>query len=333
MIRARLRPVVAVLALATALALGACGHPSSSATSTPQATQTAGAEASSSSQATPKVERDGSANFPRVTGAFGSAPRIAKGSGTKPTSVSVKTLSRGKGRTVGTSDVIVANYALQLWGGKAVESSFTSGQPAVLDMSQMVSGWRFGVAGSHVGDRLELVVPPQYAYGSQSTSAVPANSELVFVVDVIDAVDPSDTAQLRRATPTHASLPAGLSVRGSRGTRPTIAFSSGAREPTKASTVVLDQGRGPAASKSQYLVCQIVAAYWGDARSAQSTWGSAPQVLPASAGGLSGVRVGSRIVLLYPKSAAASSASPSASPSTQPATVLVVDVVGALRAS
>lgn len=338
MTRTRIRMAAAILALAAALGLAACGggsHADASQSGSATPTASASASSSASSTATPAVDRSGDANFPDVTGAFGKAPKISKGSGTKPARVAVKTLSRGSGAEVGDGDVIVANYALQLWGGKSVDSSFTRGQAAVLDMTQLVSGWRYGVAGAHVGDRLELVIPPEYAYGSQSSDSVPANSTLVFVVDVIDTADPTDTAALRRAKATGKALPAGLTVRGSLGKQPTIAFAKGAKEPTTSEAVLLSQGKGQAVKDSGYVVCQIVAAYWGDASTAQSTWGQTVQVLPSSQKGLASARVGSRVVLLFPKSteSASSSASPSATPTTTPATVLVVDIVGALRAS
>ena len=41
------------------------------------------------------------------------------------------------------------------------------------------------MAHTHVGDRLELVIPASLGYGGQARGNIPANSTLVFVVDVV----------------------------------------------------------------------------------------------------------------------------------------------------
>ena len=41
------------------------------------------------------------------------------------------------------------------------------------------------LAGQKVGSQVLAILPPSQAYGSQSTSTIPANSTLVFVVDIL----------------------------------------------------------------------------------------------------------------------------------------------------
>ncbi len=55
----------------------------------------------------------------------------------------------------------------------------------------MVKGWTYGLTGVKVGSRVVLEIPPVLGYGGQAQSAIPANSTLYFVVDVISATKPS----------------------------------------------------------------------------------------------------------------------------------------------
>ena len=44
-----------------------------------------------------------------------------------------------------------------------------------------------GLAGQTVGSQVLLVVPPDNGYGDQASDTIPANSTLIFVVDILAA--------------------------------------------------------------------------------------------------------------------------------------------------
>jgi peptidylprolyl isomerase len=71
--------------------------------------------------------------------------------------------------------------------GKQFDSSWTRGQPATFPLGGLIKGWSQGMVGMHVGGRRELIIPPSLGYGSRPTSTIPANSTLVFVVDLLSA--------------------------------------------------------------------------------------------------------------------------------------------------
>jgi FKBP-type peptidyl-prolyl cis-trans isomerase len=51
----------------------------------------------------------------------------------------------------------------------------------------VIPGWDEGLVGVKVGGRRQLIIPPALGYGSTAHGSIPANSILVFTVDVIGA--------------------------------------------------------------------------------------------------------------------------------------------------
>ena len=50
-----------------------------------------------------------------------------------------------------------------------------------------IEGWNRGIAGMRVGGRRRIVVPPELGFGSAGTENVPANSTLIFEVELLTA--------------------------------------------------------------------------------------------------------------------------------------------------
>ena len=227
------------------------------------------------------------------------------------------------------------NYAGTLWNGKVFDSSFTNGSPAAFSLDQVIEGWKYGLAGQHVGDRVQLVIPSEWGYGetgsgdaqSGQEATIPANATLVFVVDIIDSVDPSDTSALKDAKATDDELPAGITVTGDLGSEPKLSF-SGTTQP-KDSVTTLATGTGAEVSTSDYVVYHAVGGYFGDADSATGTWPDNAQLLSPGVTEVVGKTVGSRIVIVYGPTQDATESG--ATESTTSATVMVVDILGVLH--
>ena len=100
----------------------------------------------------------------------------------------VQPLIKGKGAKVGQHQSVSANYTGWLASdGKQFDSSWDRGQASDFSLDQVVKGWQQGLAGQTVGSQVLLVIPPDLGYGSQKQQSIPANSTLIFVVDILAA--------------------------------------------------------------------------------------------------------------------------------------------------
>jgi FKBP-type peptidyl-prolyl cis-trans isomerase len=90
---------------------------------------------------------------------------------------------------VGTGDVVAERsrvtvaYRAILGNGTVVDSS--TGLSFRVGARQVIRGWDLGVIGMRAGGARILVIPPELGYGSQDRGDVPANSILVFRVQLI----------------------------------------------------------------------------------------------------------------------------------------------------
>jgi FKBP-type peptidyl-prolyl cis-trans isomerase FkpA len=72
--------------------------------------------------------------------------------------------------------------------GRKFDSSRDRGEPLEfrLGAGQVIKGWEQGVAGMKTGGRRTLIIPSNLAYGSRAMPGIPANSALIFDVELLD---------------------------------------------------------------------------------------------------------------------------------------------------
>lgn len=92
----------------------------------------------------------------------------------------------GTGKEAKTGSNITANYTGALaTTGIVFESSLDQGQPASFGLDQVIKGWQNGVPGMKEGGKRRLIIPAKLAYGDQASATIPANSALVFDIELI----------------------------------------------------------------------------------------------------------------------------------------------------
>jgi len=140
----------------------------------------------------------GGGSLPTVTATPGKAPTVKVPTTAPPSSLVVKTLIKGSGPPVSKGQYVVTQYVALNWRTRAVfDSSWSRGAPLGFQIdatpAQIIPGWDKGLVGVPVGSRVMLVVPPADGYGSagESQAGIKGTDTLVFVVDVLDAVNGS----------------------------------------------------------------------------------------------------------------------------------------------
>ncbi len=83
-------------------------------------------------------------------------------------------------------DQIKAHYHGMLLDGTVFDSSVDRGQPFDFPLGRVIPGWQTGIPKFGRGGKGKLIIPSGMAYGPRAAGSIPANSVLVFDVEVID---------------------------------------------------------------------------------------------------------------------------------------------------
>jgi peptidylprolyl isomerase len=95
-------------------------------------------------------------------------------------------LTEGTGDEVQAGETITAHYTGALVStGVIFQSSHDAGQPFTSALSGLIQGWQEGIPGMKVGGKRRLIIPAAKAYGAQSQNGIPANSDLVFDIELV----------------------------------------------------------------------------------------------------------------------------------------------------
>jgi FKBP-type peptidyl-prolyl cis-trans isomerase len=93
----------------------------------------------------------------------------------------------GTGMEAVSGKSVTVNYVGTLTNGTKFDSSYDRSQPFTFNLGagEVIQGWDQGVAGMKVGGKRKLTIPPSLGYGSQDMGAIPANSTLIFEVELL----------------------------------------------------------------------------------------------------------------------------------------------------
>ena len=127
------------------------------------------------------------ADAPKLKEKDGVPVRFGFAKARKPKKLTVIPLRKGTGPVIESPDRISADYLGQVWKAKAPFGSTYSKEPSQfsIGLSGVVPAWDKALDGQKEGARMMIISPPELAYGSTGQPNIPANSTLVFVVDVL----------------------------------------------------------------------------------------------------------------------------------------------------
>jgi FKBP-type peptidyl-prolyl cis-trans isomerase FklB len=112
-----------------------------------------------------------------------------KGVVTTTSGLQYKIIAAGdkKAPPIGAGDTVTVDYRGKLIDGTEFDSSYSRGVPAIFPITGVIKGWQEALVLMKPGAKWQLFVPPELAYGPRAQAKIPANSLLIFEVNVISA--------------------------------------------------------------------------------------------------------------------------------------------------
>jgi len=97
-----------------------------------------------------------------------------------------KILTTGDGKQPKDTDTVTTHYKGTLIDGREFDSSYKRDKPASFPVSGVIKGWTEALQLMHVGDKWQLFIPSDLAYGATKRSElIEANSTLIFEIELL----------------------------------------------------------------------------------------------------------------------------------------------------
>lgn len=100
-------------------------------------------------------------------------------------------LQAGTGAIAAAGKWLSVQYRGWLTNGTEFDESYARGKAFIFQMGahSVIAGWEEGLNGMKVGGKRRLIVPPAVGYGAVAHGSIPANSLLVFDVELVAVGD------------------------------------------------------------------------------------------------------------------------------------------------
>ena len=97
-----------------------------------------------------------------------------------------KVLTAGDGASPKATDTVKTHYEGKLIDGTVFDSSIRRGQPATFPVNGVIKGWTEALQLMKVGDKWQLFVPSDLAYGSRGAgNSIGPDATLIFEVELL----------------------------------------------------------------------------------------------------------------------------------------------------
>jgi len=112
---------------------------------------------------------------------------VKEGVNTLPSGLQYKVLKKGSGKFhPGLRSPTKCHYEGKLINGEVFDSSYARGSPTSFAPNQVIKGWTEAMQLMVEGDKWELYIPSDLAYGERgSPPKIPGSSALIFVMEMI----------------------------------------------------------------------------------------------------------------------------------------------------
>jgi FKBP-type peptidyl-prolyl cis-trans isomerase FklB len=90
-----------------------------------------------------------------------------------------------KAPPIGPTDKVTVHYRGKLIDGSEFDSSYSRNEPATFPVNGVIKGWQEALVLMKPGAKWQLFIPPELAYGTRAQPKIPANSLLIFEVNLL----------------------------------------------------------------------------------------------------------------------------------------------------
>lgn len=105
--------------------------------------------------------------------------------------VNIEEIIIGTGTELKTGMLVGVNYVLKLLDGTVLQDSKLVNANAPFQFTygagEVIPGWEMGILGMRVGGKRVITIPSGLGYGAKQVGPIPANSTLVFEIEVVSA--------------------------------------------------------------------------------------------------------------------------------------------------
>ncbi len=95
-------------------------------------------------------------------------------------------LVAGEGDKPAAVDTVKVHYTGTLIDGTKFDSSVDRGEPTTFPLNRVIKGWTEGLQLMPVGAKYKFTIPAELGYGERDLGSIPANSTLVFEVELLE---------------------------------------------------------------------------------------------------------------------------------------------------
>ena len=104
---------------------------------------------------------------------------------TTPSGLQYEVIELGSGPQPTASSEVEVHYEGTLIDGTVFDSSYERGESISFPLNRVITGWTEGVQLMPTGSTYMFYIPSGLAYGERDTGTIPANSTLIFKIELI----------------------------------------------------------------------------------------------------------------------------------------------------
>lgn len=105
---------------------------------------------------------------------------------TTPSGLKYRIRRKSDGKKPTPANTVTVHYRGWLDDGKEFDASYPRGETTEFALAGVIKGWTEGLQLIGVGGMIEFEIPPELAYGGAGNVGIPPNSQLHFIVELID---------------------------------------------------------------------------------------------------------------------------------------------------